>query len=66
MKAKSTVRVQRHRAKMRGYDCTRLEVTIGTDKAEALRRLSKFQGKAVWQLIEQAVDMLAAVSGSAA
>ncbi len=51
---------------MRGYDCTRLEVTIGTDKAEALRRLSKFQGKAVWQLIEQAVDMLAAVSGSAA
>ncbi len=66
MKTKSTARVQRHRAKMRGYDCTRLEVTIGTDKAEALRRLAKFQRKAVWELIEKAVDMLTTVSGSAA
>lgn len=54
----STARVRRHRRKLRA-NCTRLDLTIGSDVAGKLRAIAKQRKVPIWQVIEEALQKLA-------
>lgn len=54
----STARARQHRQRLR-KDCTRLDITIGTDVADKLKAIAKQQGVPSWQVIETAIEALA-------
>jgi hypothetical protein len=54
----STARARQHRQRLRN-DCTRLDITIGTDVAGKLKAIAKQQSVPLWQVVEKAIEALA-------
>ena len=52
---RSTERVRLHRQRL-GKECTRLDVTIGSDVADEMKSLARTQGVPLWDLVERAID----------
>jgi hypothetical protein len=45
-------------------DCARLDVTVGADVAEKLKAIAKQKGLPLWQVVEEAIEMLDATGSS--
>ena len=48
-------RVQQHRAKLKIAQCGRLEVCIGLDVIEGVRKLAKMNNVSTWEVVEDAL-----------
>jgi hypothetical protein len=59
----STGRVRQHRQRSRVSGNTRLEVVIGADVADDVKKLARQRGCPIWQIVEAA--LIAHVAGNA-
>ena len=50
-----TARVQKHREKLRGDHCQRLEVWVGRDWIRSARLIAKWQKRPFWKLVQDAL-----------
>lgn len=57
--ANSTDRSRRHRENLK-KDCTRIDITIGSDVAEKLKDMAKQRGVPRWKVVEDAIQALPA------
>ena len=48
-------RVQKHRQKLRGDHCQRLEVWVGSDWIRSARLIAQWQKRPVWELVQDAL-----------
>ena len=64
MATPNNVRVKRHRARLRGKYCRRLEVWIGIVVIENVREVAKRKNVPMWMAVEEALE--AYVTGHAA
>ncbi|MCK9380830.1 MAG: hypothetical protein M0P95_07155 [Sulfuritalea sp.] len=55
--ATSTARTRQHRERLKA-DCTRLDITIGTDVAGKLKALANQRGWPRWRIVEEAIEAL--------
>lgn len=46
-------RVQKHREKLRGEQCRRLEVWIGGGVIDEIRQLAKVQNRSTWDVVQE-------------
>ncbi len=64
MTTSTKTRVKRHRAKLRGKYCQRLEVWIGLTVIENVREVAKLKKVPMWMAVQEALETY--VSGHAA
>ncbi len=64
MTTPTKARVQKHRAKLRGKYCRRLEVSIGITVIENVREVAKRKQVRMWVAVQEALE--AYVTGHAA
>jgi hypothetical protein len=51
----TNARVQKHREKLRGEQCRRLEVWIGVGVIDNIRQLAKAQKRSTWDAVQEAL-----------
>jgi hypothetical protein len=51
-----TARVHKHREKLRGEQCRRLEVWIGEGVVDEIRQLAKVMNRSTWDVVQEALQ----------
>ncbi len=62
-KMTSTARTRKHRLNIIDSNCSRLEVTIGTDVVQKLDALASLKKEPRWHLVQQAIEAFAKANG---
>ena len=60
------VRVHKHRAKLRGEQCRRLEVWIGEGVIDEVRQLATVMNRSTWDVVQEALQSYVASHTTAA